>query len=289
MEIAHKSQLRKTKLFSAYRFLSSGKILPIIILVVLPAAAILLYGLSYFVGSVALAFSLFVMTILYAPYRAAYSTEEYFKRRGYENVISEYFVIKYILYFAIPMFLFLTIISLRPGFERYFDAVLGSEIVDVLRLLFFCIVIAGLTKTMLQVARKEFRLYFAVGCIRVLARREDEIDMMKYLIWGLNAYNAYLRRYLNLEINNLKKIYSKISSSPLTKRIRLRDSLDASFDHGKLSKYLSPEEKEQLLVKESFPRKIKEAAAFMAIVVPILISLSEFLGLLPRNLTSGGG
>ena len=145
---------------------------------------------------------------------------------------------------------------------------------------------------MLQVARKEFRFYFAKGCVD-LASNEDEIDMMKYLIWGLNAYNSFLRRYLKLEINNLKKIYSKVTSSPLGARKKFRDSLDVSFDEGKLqplqllSDYLNQEEKEQLLVKESFTRKVQEVAAFMAIVIPIAISLFEFLGVLPRNL--GGG
>lgn len=295
MGLTLKDHLPKLGLLSAYRYLSSGKILPIIILVLLPMTAILIYGsLSYVIANVVLFFSFFVMIILYAPYRAAYSTADYFKRRGYDNVVNEYIIIKYILYVAIPAFIFLTIVSFKPEYQRYFDAVLGPDMVFALRLSFFSIVVAGLIKTMLQLARKEFRFHFARGCID-LANKEDEIDMMKYLIWGLNAYNSFLRRYLKLEINNLKKIYSKISSSPLVERKKLRESLDVSFDSGKLqplqllSKYLSPEEKEQLLVKESFTRKVKEAAAFMAIVIPIMISLFEFLGVLPRNLTSGGG
>ena len=277
----------RKKLFSVYTFLSSGRILPLIILVAIPSVIIIGSGfLSFNISAYLLGFSFIVMIMLYAPYRAAYSTEEYFKRRGYENVIAEYFAIKYVLYGAIPVFIFFTVLSLMPEFERYFVAVLGPEVVFALRTITQYIVIAGLIKIVLQIARKEFRLYFAVGCIRFLARKEDEIDSMKYLIWGLNAYNLYLRRYLKLEINNLKKIYSIIGSAASTERNKFRDALEASFNFGKLEplqpllKYLSTEEKEQILVKESYRRKVKEGAAFLAIVIPIIISLFEFSGLL---------
>ena len=130
-------------------------------------------------------------------------------------MINEYFVIKHILYFAIPMFIFLEILPLAPVINIIVDALLTPTFVSLLTYLSLWIVIAGLTKIIFHISKKEFRLNFAIGCIRFLAREEDEIDKMKYVIWGLDSYNAYLRRYLKLEIGNLKMIYSKISASPL--------------------------------------------------------------------------
>ena len=37
---------------------------------------------------------------------------------------------------------------------------------------------------------------------------------MGYLIMALNSYNSYLRRYIKLEINDIKKIYSKLATLP---------------------------------------------------------------------------
>jgi hypothetical protein len=283
------------KLFSTYKILTSGKLLPIIVLVVIPMMTVLAYIFFNLFTSVYFGFLFIVTIVLYAPYRAAYSTEEYFKRRGYENVINEYRIIKYILSGVIPLYAFLTFVSLRPEFERNFAAVLGQGVLASITIVLLYIIIAGLIKIILQVIRKDFRLYFSMGCFRVYATKEDEIEKMRYLVWGINAYNLYIRRYLKLEINNIKKIYSKISSASSTERNKLRDSLDAAFKTGKLeplqclSKYLQIKENEELLVKESILRRIKEAAAFLAIVIPILISLFELMKLLPQNVATPGG
>ena len=216
MEITEKSSSQRGKLFSIYTILSSGKVLPIIILVVVPASAIPIlyyYGTTSTESGILLFSVISIMVVLYAPYRAAYTSEKYFKRRGYGNVIHEYFVIKHILYFAIPIFIFLQILPLAPVVKITVDALLTSTFVSLLTYLSLWIVIAGLTKIILQVAKKEFRLNFAIGCIRFLAREEDEIDKMKYVIWGLDSYNAYLRRYLKLEIGNLnRRLYNFTAS-----------------------------------------------------------------------------
>lgn len=277
-------------LLSTYNFLSSGKILPIIILVILPASTTLVLYLLGIVASPLYLISVFIMLVLYAPYRAAYSSEKYFERRGYKNAINEYHVIKHILYVAVPVFIFFAILPYIPMIKIRIDALLPPEVESLLTLFSFWIVVAGLSKITIQVAKKDFRLNFATGCIRVLAREGNEIDRMKYIIWGLNAYNSYLRRYLKLEIDKLKKIYSNISTLPLTARIGFMNSIAASFDIDKLeplhvlSEYLSAEDKEQLLVKASFKQKIKEAAAFVAVVVPILIAIFQASGII-----QGGG
>ena len=291
MEKEGKNPLRK-RLHSVYIFLSSGKVLPIIILVILPAFTILLLYTIGIVDNPLYLISVIIMLVLYAPYRAADPSEKYFKRRGHENAINDYHVTKHILYVAVPMFIFFAILPYMTIIKSIVDALIPPDMVYLITLFSFWIVISGLLKIIIQVAKKDFRLNFAIGCIRVLAREGNEIDRMKYTIWGLNAYNSYLRRYLKLEIGKLKKIYSLISSLPLTERIGFMNSLAVSFDIDKLeplqvlSKYLNPEDREQLLVKESLQRKIKEAAAFIAVVVPIMIAVLQASGIMPG---AGGG
>ena len=64
-----------------------------------------------------------VMIIVYPPYPAPYSAEKYFMERGYEAAVSEFNFVTRILYVAVPLLIFFTIITfLQPFLENFFPA-----------------------------------------------------------------------------------------------------------------------------------------------------------------------
>lgn len=283
--------------------LTSGRALPIVILVIIPAFFILLFSLnavdnrSFYEGNIPIIMTFnilffYVMILIYAPYRSAFPTEEYFKRRGYENTINEYRYVKKILFIAIPTFIFFTITNimvynnLGSVFIQYVLGLVGGayNFIFILFQLFF-IVIASLTKIVLQTLKKNFRLYFAKGCFDIAAEKDDDVDRMRFFIMGLNSYNLYLRRYLNLEIEDLKRIYSKISAAPETEKRKIIDAVCAGFKSNKLQPLsnlmavLNISEAEKFLTRQSLIQKIKEGAALAAVIIPIVISLITLLGI----------
>src|SRR6059036_2451898 len=55
---------------------------------------------------------------------------------------------------------------------------------------------------------------------------------MEFLIKGLNSYNSFLKRHIKLEINEIKKIYSKITTLPTKEKIETVNKIIQSFESG---------------------------------------------------------
>jgi hypothetical protein len=53
---------------------------------------------------------------------------------------------------------------------------------------------------------------------------------MEFLIKGLNSYNSFLKRHVKLEINEIKKIYSKITTLPTKEKIETVNKIIQSFE-----------------------------------------------------------
>jgi len=128
----------------------------------------------------------------------------------------------------------------------------------------FFAVAAGLLKIVLLIIRKDFRLHFAKTCFRILLRKKSEAEKMKYLIWGLNSYDAYLRRFIKLQISDLKAIYSKVSSLSYEERRDSTNRISKAFESDNdleplthLTSFLKVPESEQLLSKQLIGQKIK--------------------------------
>jgi hypothetical protein len=100
---------------------------------------------------------------------------------------------------------------------------------------------------------------------------------------GLNSYNKYLRRILNLEIKDIKKIYSKFVYAETAEKREIIKSVCESVEAGdrlKLARYLSylskiPET--ELFVSEAPVEKLKTIGAILAAVIPIIISIIELI------------
>ena len=186
----------------------------------------------------------FVTTLLlYPPYPAPFSAEHYFRERGYNAAVVEYDYVKKILYVAVPLFIILTIFplvgpQLQPLVNNYLLLNLETQFQDpaykISQAIVFLIVFSGLLKLIFAIGRKKFRLYYAIGCFWIISHlrpntRKDEVQKLDYVIKGLNSYNMYLHRHLNLHISGIKSIYSKISTLPRTKKDQVIEGISESF------------------------------------------------------------
>jgi hypothetical protein len=141
--------------------------------------------------------------------------------------------------------------------------------------------------------RKEFRYYLAKECFLVSNEcflknqmetdenktiEPDEnktIETTKYILLGLHSYNAYLRRNIGLQISNIDRIYSIITSNKLYKLKLVRYLRDMSVDRNKND----DEQKEEFLVTEKLRDKISSLSAWLIPIITVLVSIYQlFIG-----------
>jgi hypothetical protein len=231
-----------------------------------------------------------VMIVIYPPYPAPYSAEKYFKERGYEAAVTEFNLVKKILYVSVPLLIFFTVINLlQPFLENFFPArqfiapVTESIVFYSARGFLFLAVLAGILKMVFALGRKRFRLYYAKGCMALVKKSNDEVEKMGFLIMGLNSYNSYLRRYMNLQIKDIKKIYSKLATLPDVEKDASIAKIIESFDSGDtleplryLTQFKDPES-EVFLVEEPLFDKIKTQVTYAIGVIPVALTIIERL------------
>jgi hypothetical protein len=151
------------------------------------------------------------MVTIYPPYPAPFSIEKYFVKRGFESAVSEFDLVRKILYVAVPLLIFFRVIDfLKPLFEQFVsDETISLFTQNIIfysaRGFLFLTVLAGLLKMAFALSRKRFRLYFAKGCLSIVKNSNDEVEKMEFLIKGLNSYNSFLKRHIKLEINQINK------------------------------------------------------------------------------------
>jgi len=294
--------------------LLSGFQLTIIVLIVLPSAVIISH---YFLTEVVinyfksistidtirenleyakLAVNLFsafqivvfvVMVLIYPPYPAPFSIEKYFVKRGFESAVSEFELVRKILYVAIPLLIFFTVIDLlKPLFEQFVSDEIVSMLTDNIvfysaRGFLFLTVLAGLLKVVFALSRKRFRLYFAKGCLSIAKNSNDEVEKMEYLIKGLDSYNSYLKRHIKLEINEIKKIYSRITTLPAKEKMHSVNKIIQSFESGDTLepvRYLSSlhdSKTELFLAEEPLEQKIKLQVTYAAGIIPVILTIIQ--------------
>ena len=129
-----------------------------------------------------------------------------------------------------------------------------------------------------NLSKRDFRYYYARGCFEV-SKNLSESQKMTYLTRAINSYNKYLKRNLKLQIRNTSKISSKIISDSVREQSNFTSSIsDAFLDSNKLKpvefvlNLLNIEKTENFLVKESNWNKIKDSGAFLATIIPVIIS-----------------
>ncbi len=288
--------------------LLSGFQVTIIVLIILPSAVIISHyfltevvietidtinqNLQYAKLSVNI-FSVFqivvfiVMIMIYPPYPAPFSIEKYFVKRGFESAVSEFELVRKILFVAVPLLIFFTVINLiQPLLEQFISTQVLSIITDSIvfysaRGFLFLTVLAGLLKMVFALSRRRFRLYFAKGCLSIAKNTDDEVEKMEYLIKGLNSYNSFLKRHIKLEINEIKKIYSKITTLPSKEKMDTVNRIIQSFESGDTLepvRYLSSlkdNKTELFLTEEPLEQKIKLQVTYAAGIIPVILTIIQ--------------
>jgi hypothetical protein len=319
--------------------LLSPRILPIIILVMLPVLTSILsivlssfvpiiasYTLGKFIYTYSYLYIASALTLAYAFYPIKLST---IKKRGFVELSSEYEYIKKILYFEVPILIVSTFFFIgssypigpydRSDFRLFLGQLneplgLGTypitvTIVDIfgygkgvevrqdvqegLFLNYFLpalsinlglSVTAGIIFMVLVTARKEFGYYAAKSLLQIIMQEKVESKKAQYLIRATKLYDRFLRRALNLEINDAKKIYSKILSDYKIDKNKSIELIYQSFESNDklnplkcLSKILNVQETDNFLIDESLGRKIKDLAIFFATIIPVAVTIIQLL------------
>jgi hypothetical protein len=307
-------------------WLTSSKVLPVIMLVVIPfSVTILAPFLSHLVpfiitrtGEFPYVFSpVFLISfssLVYAFYPIKFRN---IQRRGISNILIEQDYIKTILYCEIPtlfvdiLVIYLIYISLGTTPILYYiysigdflpeefkiksidDDVLGEETREVYGLVIITAlminlglsVTAGIFWIIIVTIRKELIYLAAKTLFQTAIQEKEATNKAEYLIKATKTYDKYLRRTLNLEINNAKRIYSKIlSDSNLNKNESMRQITESFESNDKLEpiKVLSKiayveDDKDTFLVDESTGKRLKDMAIFFATIIPVAVAVIQLL------------
>jgi len=243
----------------------------------------------------------FLITLaVFPPFPAPHSTEKYFRIRGFENAVLEYEFVRHILLVTLVLLIvILAFTIILPIIHSYFppplntllnpgilnvrgtgQEVLPLHIIYYLRFYLFIIVLGAFLKILFALAKAQFRLYFAIGCFRIIQRKTEEVGKMRYLVKGLNSYNKYLKRCMNLQMSNLTNIYSKISIAPQEERKKIIESLSDFLERGDNTlepvRYLlslSKVSEEEFLTEQPLKQKIKDGYTLLIPVFTIIVTL----------------
>jgi hypothetical protein len=217
-----------------------------------------------------------IVLLMYALGPVTLSSKKYFRQRP-ENLVVEYEFLKKIMYGGIPLLIIVMLIFLstfQP--ETNFIYALFPGLI---------LIVGGtLLRFISNVVKKEYRYYYARGCFQILLKEQDSSERMSYFIRGINSYNKYLRRTIKLQIRNINAIYSKIIYDSLLNDRDFILSILAEFqgdDKIKPTKYIANflnfKNTDDYLTKEPLWDKIKEWGAFLAAIIPVAVSVVQFL------------
>jgi hypothetical protein len=197
------------------------------------------------------------------------------------------------------MISFATFASIGEPFEDYSIMIINpvtSDPIDVTGEIFLFYIInglminlgfsvtAGIIWMVLVAARKELGYYFAKSLYQTTAHEREESKKAVYFIKATKIYDKYLRRTLNLEINDAKRIYSKILADSYLNENESFQLISKSYDSNNklepiktLSKIMNVKETGTFLVDESLGKRIKDMAIFFATIIPVVITIIQFI------------
>jgi hypothetical protein len=316
-------------------WITSSKVLPVIMLVVIPISVTIIAllinriapivnvnvaGFPYWFSYIYL---ISISGLVYAFYPIKFRNIE---RRGFTNLLIEHTCIKKILYFEVPIliaiisFFSLTSLVYYYDYDNYFTIQLtyfihtigdpigkyniiiccfekpplrevslsGGNILQItlngLMINLGFSVTAGIIWMILVSVRKDLGYYIAKSLFQTPSQEKEASKKWEYLVKGIKIYDKFLRNTLNLEINNIRKIYSKILADPNLNKIESMRLISESFESNdkyepikSLSKILNIKNPDTFLVDESIGKRIKDMAIFFATIIPVAITVIQLL------------
>lgn len=236
-----------------------------------------------------LAFIIFLGFIAFVSLRSLRKRWEFYEA-GIENIIKEAnFLAKFPKY-SIPLLIMLILVYFLSGGDHinkfysliFFDYRGLSLLQNIIRILIMPLYIITYSVILKNLSFNRHRFFLAKGSAILFSEKRDTIDKMTYFMMCLSFYNKYLQKTINLSINDIEKISSRmIASMPPEKNIfqdgsssntynRSLESISLDFvkefdkEEDKLAplrflnNFLEKEKKiEELLVKEKITQKIQ--------------------------------
>jgi hypothetical protein len=275
---------------------NSSKKLPFLILICIPLSLSIglfisdivsnEFYLAFFFGGAAYLF----VALVFGLYPLRYGTSIYFKKRGYEKGIVEFEFVRTIVYLLIPTLIVIGAFYIIDEDITFEDTLPLHPFGDFTIILSIVIssIIGGLLWIIIQSRKKEFGFYFGKAFIEIASKENDETKRANYFINGVKFYDKYLQRSLNLQINNIKEIYSKVIIDSNIDKKEVIDSLSLAFetdnDRLKPAKCLfdiaNVSDTKKFLIEESIGKKLKDLIIFYVTIIPVAIAIIQLLLLL---------
>ncbi len=269
--------------------MASAIIIPLFILIILPSFYYI--SVPFFINYLQIEVNytagfyselvIILIILIYSLLPATLSAKKHFKIRTFEKYVIEFGFLKKSMYIGIPLLIAIyTYVGVysapyNPENPDYSYTLLGGLLL---------IVGSTFLRIISNISQTNFRFYYARGCFHLMSKETDETNKMNYFIMALNSYNKYLKRNLKLHISNINNIYSKIISDSIVDKYELIKSISTAFESNDklkpikyISAFLDAKNTEQFLTKEPLGDKIKEWGTFLAVIIPIMISIIQLL------------
>jgi hypothetical protein len=219
-----------------------------------------------------------IIVVTYGSLSYSRTTKLYDKKGWLEDLIAEHEFLKKLLYVSLPMLILVTFVFVRtyqPEQQNFSYALLAGMIF---------IVGGALLRYTSNTTKKNFRFYYAKGCIQLLSKKTDKSEKMNLLVRALNSYNKYLKKTLKLQINNIDKICSKIISDPFLDKHEFTKSISDAFQSDdklkpttQILSFLNIKNTEEFLIKEPLWTKIEEWGTLLVPIITVAISIIQFV------------
>ena len=172
-----------------------------------------------------------------------------YTKQGLEQAVSEFGGLKLMLIIVLPLVMIIGAAYMysSPRFaESSQTEHRGFIIYSNLGFIFYPLIgstLGSLWMYLGTISKGEFRYYLSMACFRSALNKSDFFEQMYYFNYGLEEYNSYLRRHLKHQINDIDKIFSKMSlldNDARTDIIRsLSDTFEAEAERLRPLKYIS--------------------------------------------------
>ena len=284
----------------------TGKELAFLILIIIPLSITIVvfisptfafWGYSYY----------FMVALSFGLSPLSYSMSKYFRKRGYEKGIVQFGFVKKIIYLLVPIIILLLALNILikpasveetpPSVEETPPSVeetlrswlfLTRSFEDYLSQVTLAGVwgfalMGGLIWIVILSRKEDFEFYFARVFIVIASKEKNKTKKAKYFIKCLKFYDRYLRRTLNLQINDIKEIYSKVIIDSNIDQEKEINSLSLAFetdnDRLKPAKWLSEivnvDDPKKFLTEESIGKRLKDLIIFFATIIPVAIAIIQ--------------
>lgn len=129
---------------------------------------------------------------------------------------------------------------------------------------------------------------------------KNEVEKVNYLILAIQSYNAYLRKNIKLQINNVQRLYSRILVQQSSSKEE--DSINSIYEAFKSGNKLKPigclsdiwkskyeNKEEEFLIKESTNQVLQAWGGFAALIIPVITVIITVVQFLLKYLWNIGG